>query len=264
MKIEVTRNLYFDKELADFIGQGDYYEIDTTSNSFYRRVNGKEEYGIVIKNVSNLTIVGKTKEKTKLICEFTRRTVLLFIKCKTIKISNIYAEHAPESEPCQGDVFSFDNSSDIIIENCSLLGSGSIGLALLDTKYVNCKNLLISDCTHSIVSMYNTKEVSFTNCKFKDNKKINSMIDFYNVYDVTFNSCSILDNSIHDSEPLSYLFYMDGNSNNGNNRNILFKNCIIKNNKVRHISRKRSDFKLINTSLQYQRTDEEKYYESPY
>ena len=253
--IEITRDLYFDQELSNYVGAGDYYEIDTIDNEFLFRVNNIREYGIIIKNVDNLTIIGKTTQHTKLISDYKSRDVLTFIKCTNITISNIEAGHKLETE-CDGDVFVFNNSSDISLIDCKLFGSGAIGLELYNVKYISCNNIEIYDCSLHIMSITNTKDLTFTNCKFYDNKKIRSLFEFSNSSIINFNNCTIENNSVHETwnKGNGYLFQV-----NENCHNIKLKNCIIKDNIVNHISIQKDNIELINSPLTNNKIKIEKY-----
>jgi len=127
-----------------------------TNNEYVTWEEVYDGHELVIRNISNLTIVGSEKGTTEIIVEPRYANVLNFINAENINVSNITIGHTPQGE-CAGGVFYFENSANIEISNSNLYGCGTEGLKLfgvtnlklIDSKIYECSNGIMFVRAHS-------------------------------------------------------------------------------------------------------------------
>lgn len=248
VEIIVTKNIYFDQELLKYLGKSSYYEIDTSDNSFLTEIKNSIQYGLIIKNVNNLTIRNQDtinqKNIVKLLTVYDYRNVIEFKNCNYINLNNLYFGHSVKNTQfCVGDVLVLTECQNVNIRNCNLFGSGATGISSNLSKYINCYNTIIHDCSYSAIWLDGTRDFSLNNCIIKDNKTVAYLFYLGSSTDIYFNNCEIYDNSESNLEGNSYLF------DACNSNTIIVENCIIKNNSVPYITQNNEIIKFINSPL---------------
>lgn len=198
---------------------------------------------LVISDVENLTIKGQG-ELSHLIALPIYGYVIIFRNCTNITIENLKAGHGDNPGQCSGGVFAFENCRNITINNSVMYGSGIEGVTLTNTRNFKCINSEIKECTYSIMTLNNVRDVVFTNCKFHDNKEYD-LINMQSA-ELVLNNCSITNNLnyIETAYIGEYsLFNMDSMSQ------VELNNCVIKNNKVGFFSNSQ-DIKFNKTDVE--------------
>ena len=144
-----------------------------------------------IKGVSNLRIEGASTRKSKIISNNQFAGVLLFDNCDNITIDNVEIGHAPTTSLTgEGAALEFKNSKKITLNNSLFFGNNAQGLVLRNCSESRFENITIQGCTKGILSIHNSNQVEFSNCRFTNNQQY----DLINVFDtekVSFNNCLI-------------------------------------------------------------------------
>lgn len=214
--------------------------------------DGKE---LNIQNITNLTIEGTVKGKTKIIVSPRYAEIMHFNNVSNITIKNIIAGHAPKPYECDAAVLGFENSNNIYISDSELYGCGSIGLDLNQVKELDLANSTITDCSLRAVNITNSQFIRFKGSKFTKHRAYSNILfimdsniitfdnctmsdnnnwkwDFIEAWDspiILFDNCTITNNSkpkVKKDEP----FYEEAFFFNTSNSNIFIKNSIISNN----------------------------------
>lgn len=166
---------------------------------------------LIVFNVENLIIEGKSPEKAHLQATPRYADVFRFVSCDGIQLKNLKMGHT-ETGDCVGDVVVFESSQNATVEGCKLYGCGVNGLTLLqsqkidvktsdiykcsscfldmeDAKYINFIKCEMSDCVGTINARGDIREVIFTDCKIHNNKA-----ELLPQEGIAFDNCEAYDN----------------------------------------------------------------------
>lgn len=141
-------------------GSGDYYYW---SEAF----DGPE---LTITDISNLTIRGAGEERSANVLSAVPRyaNVLTFENCSSIYITGLTAGHTREPGSCMGGVLCFQNSQDILVENCGLFGCGTLGVKGYSSRDLQVVNNEIYECSVGGVEFTNCDDVNVDGNTFRD------------------------------------------------------------------------------------------------
>ncbi|WP_432666724.1 stalk domain-containing protein [Wukongibacter baidiensis] len=179
------------KENQDFNLKGEnIYKVENPYIDWNSEFDGRE---LVIRDVNNLTIEGAGDVNVNILVEPRYADVLTFNNCTNIKIININAGHTPEKGYCTGGVFVFNDCIDVQIENTRLFGCGILGLDLSRVDGFKFTNSIITECSDGIMTISDSKNISFVNSKFIKNEGYYTMIKMNNSA-ATFTQCDFTDN----------------------------------------------------------------------
>lgn len=125
---------------------------------------------LVITGVSNLTIRGAGEDRTATVISAVPRyaDVLSFENCSNIHVKGITAGHTQEPGYCMGGVLFFQNSQDILVENCGLFGCGTLGVSAYSSKDIQIVNNEIYECSVGGVEFTNCDRVNVDGNTFRD------------------------------------------------------------------------------------------------
>lgn len=197
-KIQLTADLYVISDEDSTYGE--YFELD--------------ENNLLIKNVSNLTIVGFKTKPAKIITHNLTKTVITFSNCRNINIRNLEVGHTPLSlsygDRCEeyANVIDIEDSDEINISECILFGSGDGGIETRGNTGVSqlrCENTIIRHCTTYIVNLSNTSDAAFKNCRFESNTGRINLSDCINI---SFENCEVNDNILQEEYSDNTLIYI--------------------------------------------------------
>ena len=175
-----------------------------------------------LNGIKNLTIEGSGSKPSELIVEPRYAFVLNFTDSANIKISNIKAGHSPGGY-CSGGVFAFSSCKNINIDNTHMYGCGTEGLNLESVNNMTVSYSSIYQCTYQIMTVINSANINFKNCKFYDNKEF-SLINLNKSKNIIMDACYFTDN--HSSETFFGL---------GKNTNVVVKNSHFVNNQTKSL-----------------------------
>jgi hypothetical protein len=148
---------------------------------------------ITLKGIKNLTIRAEGNGRAEIIIDPRYAYVLNFIECSNISIDHIEAGHS-EGGYCSGGVFSFEDSSEINIDGTGMYGCGAEGLHLSRVWNVAVKDSVIYECDGDIMTILESRNISFDRCIFRNNGGNDEMIQIDNTSGVSFANCDFLRN----------------------------------------------------------------------
>lgn len=152
---------------------------------------------LVIKGVRNLTLEGEAGAQAEIVVEPRYANIFSFRDCSNIVLRNIKAGHTPEQGECAGGVLVFSDSGDISMVNTELYGCGIEGLTLSNTNSLLFADSVIDNCNSAIMTLYNSKYISFYKSKFSDNKGYSHAVGAYDNCSVTFDDCDFANNQVN-------------------------------------------------------------------
>lgn len=152
-------------------------------------------FGLTIKNVSNLKIVGmKNGGKPHFIQPNESATVIIFNNTFNVALDNVLIGHSPTTRECFAGVVAFYDSDKIKISNSDLYGSGTTGIELFNVHELDFFDSVIRECTALIVQVgYDSDGVVFRNSKFINNEAQEIRV-FENSSNVSFTDLEIVNN----------------------------------------------------------------------
>jgi hypothetical protein len=183
-----------------------------------------------IHEISDLTIKGGGK--ATILLEPRYAWVMMFINCSNITLDGITFGHT-ESGYCMGGVLGFESCYTVSILNCSLYGSGTVGIMANSCTNLLVKKSDIHDCTYGLAYIYNSTNVNFQTTKFRNTGEFN-LIEIMGSNEVSFSKCIFTDNFTNEYMP--YMFSVDENiwtgvvEDESKSTKILISKCSFKNN----------------------------------
>lgn len=176
-------------EAVGIVVQNDGFEdLQNDGLVFYDNYDG---IGVAICGINNLTI---TSNKGAVIVSSPRYDdVLKFVRCKKTTLSNLVLGHTFEGY-CLDGVVSIINSNSVAINDCDLYGCGTEGLIIDGSEKVNCKKVIVRDCSYYIMHVNSSKDVMFSDCNFRNNREFEQINVDENCKNITFDKCIIENN----------------------------------------------------------------------
>lgn len=166
--IAPNTEIIVDTELIDLSEASNYGK--TVSGQYYywnESFDGPELY---ISGVSNLTIRGSGEDHNANVISSVPRysNVLTFQNCSNIMLKGLTAGHTEEPGSCTGGVLQFQNSQDILVEDCGLFGCGTLGVIAHNSKNMQIVNNEIYECSVGGVEFTNCDDVNVDGNIFRD------------------------------------------------------------------------------------------------
>ena len=125
---------------------------------------------LMICGVDNLVIRSESGDVKKCTLSAVPRyaDVLKFKSCSNITVSGFTAGHTVEPGYCTGGVLYFEDSDNILVNNCGLYGCGILGVRAELCSAVAVTGCEIYECSYGGISMGNTSGIKIENCSFRD------------------------------------------------------------------------------------------------
>lgn len=142
----------------------------TSENEYYCWEDIFDGPGLVIRNVSNMTIRSNDGKFTEHTIEAVPRyaDVLQFRACSNITISGFTAGHTKEPGSCTGGVLEFQDSDGITVDTCGLFGCGILGVQAENCGNVIVQNSTIYECSQGGIDMRNVDGIVIEGTSFRD------------------------------------------------------------------------------------------------
>lgn len=142
----------------------------TSGNDYYGWEDIFDGPGLVIRNVSNMTIRSNDGKFTEHTIEAVPRyaDVLQFRACSNITLSGFTAGHTKEPGSCTGGVLEFRDSDGITVDNCGLFGCGILGVQAENCSSVIVQNSTIYECSQGGIEMRNVDGIVIEGTSFRD------------------------------------------------------------------------------------------------
>jgi len=184
---------------------------------------------VLIDRIHNLKIVGT--DSSRLMIEGSNASVLKLLNAHNIHLDSLEIGHT-ESPGHQGEhgALRISNAHHINISNCKILGAGTFGLITKNTDHLKFAHSEITKCTFLIFELEKSRNIEFKNTKFHHNNLAISVLGAFtnSTKEVTFLNCDFLNNKPAMAGNPAFNFM--GNWEDFNEP-ILFTNCTFKNNK---------------------------------
>jgi len=222
------------QELADAIapntcitlnaGVYDMSTVTSTDNRYVVIMERTAEFifstspDMIVQSTEGLTLQAAPGAKVEIVTPNRFSEVLMFDLCNGVKLSGIEAGHSVTGEyECDASVIVFNQSANIVIEDCLFYGSGSIGITLRNCVSAWISNTTVTDCSLYAVDIWGSKDITYSNCKFIDNRAYSCAIWGYN------SSASFFDCAISGNKNLEWgVVECDDD--------VLFEHCVFKDN----------------------------------
>jgi hypothetical protein len=151
---------------------------------------------IVLHDLTDLTLRGNGKSSTTIVTEHRSAAVLSFERVTGLRLENLELRHASSERDCPGGVLSLVEVNEVIIDGCQLLGSGREGLTLKKVENLHFVNAEIRQCSASIMTVFNSKNLTFENSRMQDNGALyDPAFTFDHSTQINFQSVIIADNT---------------------------------------------------------------------
>lgn len=219
-----------------------YYSDEKNSGFYIQMTNNTDTPEGLIYKVDNLTLEGLGEDYVEIVSEPRTSNVLVFSFSNNVKLKNLKIGHTmdPNKVECERGVLSVNKLQNFNIEDCLLYGCGTIGIEARNVNNLSMNNSIIQDCTHGIMYIKNSYNISFQNSEFRNCHKY-SMIGIYDSFGVEFRNCSINDNwSL--GKKFQFISTLESHE-------IMFVNCEFKRN-TSNLFTKSKNIKFINTKFE--------------
>ena len=184
---------------------------------------------LLIDSIKNLKIVGT--DFSKLMIYERNATVIKLLNSHNIHLDSLIIGHtqSPGHKGEQG-VLRISHSYNINISNCNLYGSGTFGLVTYDVYSLKFTNSEITECTALIFELEKSRKFEFRDSKFHNNNLDISVLGGFtnSTKEITFLNCDFLNNKPTMVGNPAFNF-MDNWEDF--DESIIFTNCTFKNNK---------------------------------
>ena len=194
------------------------YDLSTVARtkSYYASVGGS--IPVSVSGVDGLTLQAESGADVELVTPDMFAEVLRFAYCSDITLKGIKAGHTVTGEyECDAGVVLFNETTNILIEDCLFYGCGSIGIDLTSCSSALISDTTVTDCSLRAVDLWLSNDIVFSHCKFIDNRAYGCVI-YGNHAQAAFIDCEISGNK----RLLWSLVDLDGET--------LFERCVFRDN----------------------------------
>lgn len=135
------------------------------------------------KNLKNVVFEGVGSKQVDFMTQEVYYDVLTLNNSNNVTFRNLNLGHNPivTYSYCSGAVFSFTNSRAITIENCTMFGSGTVGIIANNVVDMKVLESRIYDCSRNIVEFDNVENILFDDCSFEnksdENFQMNNIVN---------------------------------------------------------------------------------------
>lgn len=186
------------------------YGVVNQSIKWEKKSQGNE---LVLVNVKNLVIKGggSTIVATSPYCE-----VMRLRGSENISLQDVVLSHTVQG-PCGSGVLFVEDSTGVTLSNCTLDGSGAIGVTLMGSADFYMEHGAVSNCTYGLIDAESSEGITFYDVSFEGNFDLGTALYASEVYGMTFDSCTFFDNSgstfmWFEGEDISFVYcYIGGN-----------------------------------------------------
>ena len=171
------------------------YDLSAVTETVSQYVTaGSRTAALMVVSVDGLILQAESGADVELVTPDLFSEVMEFSYCSNITLSGIKAGHSvTEKYQCDAGVVRFNDSANIMIDNCMFYGCGSIGIRLWGCIYAQISDTTITDCSLRAVDISRSDHIVFTGCSFIDNRAYGCVI-FGNDSFAEFIDCKISGN----------------------------------------------------------------------
>jgi hypothetical protein len=210
-------------------------------------VNLELHFGLIVRGLSNLKILGGGEKPSKIIQPNRLYKVMEMYKCENVVFENIEAGHEPEKGSCNASVLVFNECKDIFIRNSILYGSGYEGITSYKSTNLNCRGTTIKECSFQILSLSQSENVRFLECTFTDNGEPHGAGKIYlaGTDRLLFDKCTFSNNAAYTGEVTEDPFFKMEDC-----LDVYLNECTFSNNKARYLVLRAKDLHLVNVKFE--------------
>lgn len=156
-----------------------------TETEHYRWEDMFDGYQLIIRDVENLTLIGRDTGNCEIVTTPRYAAVLGFERCDGITLSDLTAGHTEGPGDCVGAVVTMQDSQNMTVQNAILYGCGTRGVDGFDCDNVEVVNCNITECSLGGTYFMGCDNVQVRECKVFDcgREELNAYDLFY------FNQC---------------------------------------------------------------------------
>lgn len=182
------------------LNKADSYGVK--GNSYCAWEDGFEDnYELVIRNVSNLTIQGASTENTLIETNSPWTNVIRFSGCSNVTLRDFTAGHLKEINACSAGVLEFIKCREIRIERCGLFGCGTVGVTANNCEKIQMIDSSVYECSLAGSIFRYSEDVSLNNCVFEDIRDLTGtdtlgMLLFIGSKNVDITECEIRNSDV--------------------------------------------------------------------
>ncbi len=166
-----------------------------------------------IHDLHDLVIVGAGPEPTVLLQPDGYAHALNFRHVRNLGLHNLVLGHHPEQGWCRGGVVKVIDSSNVLITDSTLFGSGTEGLTLIGVDGLRFQDGVITNCSEQFSTISQSRGISLERVRVAGNKS-----DLLRGFAIYRSTVSISDSTIADNKPMGWsspdsynlLFAIDG------------------------------------------------------
>ncbi|HMO41510.1 MAG TPA: WG repeat-containing protein [Saprospiraceae bacterium] len=183
-----------DTEITLEDGQYDLGAVtDTTKFVSIFGFEGAPDRSIIIHDVRNLHIKARNAGKAQLITPHAFVPVLSIENSYNISLTGLSVGHEVAPGLCEGAVLTTRSVQYLLVDNCDLYGSGTLGLEAYDTGSLMLHNTVVRECTAGILALENCYNALVDNCTLRDNEG-DHMVKMMNSWKITFRKTQFTNN----------------------------------------------------------------------
>lgn len=150
---------------------------------------------LVLEGVENLTIEAADPERPPRIVARPRYAFVVRLRgAKEVTLRHLVLGHT-EAGRCLGGVVRAERSERILIENCDLFGSGTVGVSLEGVDGFHLADATVRECTYGIADIDASTDVTFTDSTFVDNEEFD-LVSVKNTPRVSFRGATFRGNRV--------------------------------------------------------------------
>ena len=145
-----------------------------------------------IVGVENLRIEGVARDETQFLVNPQYAFVISLENCNNTTIQNLTMAHSPPGF-CTGGVVKLAFCKNIIVKNCNLYGSGTVGLEIHQTDGLVVEESTVRHCTFGILTARGVTNARFFNVEFSENKEYFGL-RIERSTNIAFENCNLTNN----------------------------------------------------------------------
>ena len=163
--------------------------LEANNNPFLKIIKTDKGTILQIEGVKNLEIIGNSKFCTKIINNNIDAYTLFFKEVENLKLTNLQVGQNSHQGIGEGGALYIENGKNITLKNC-VFWADREGIKMKNVSEVICKNSIIKNCKTKIMTLEDTKNVSFEKSEFIYNQGLD-LFDITYSDQISFNKCTI-------------------------------------------------------------------------
>jgi len=232
LTVSTSETSEFTEELAQFFNSPS--NLGNPHVSFEPLYENSDISELVISGVKNLKIRGhmgnfdalSDVDLAYILMPSKERFIFTFKNCEDIDLKGLISENHSSFANCQGGGYKFENCKNVTLETITLCGCKTEGLVLNNVENFIANNVSVTNGTHALLDIKNSKNLVFYGCFFWDSATP-YVIPIGDSENIEFTKCEFKNSSAERST-----MFLTGNTC----KNIVVKNSDFFNNKIEELN----------------------------